>query len=81
MTGGDVIRFARKQRGYTQRHLAWRYGIAYNTLSNYERGLTEPSFMTVVDIVRWLGYEIDEAYRLAKQVFETDDQAGTVRAA
>lgn len=81
MTGGEVIRFVRKCRGYSQRELSYRYGIAYNTLSNYERGLTEPSFMTVVEIVRWMGYDIGEAYRLAKQMFETDNQRGKSRAA
>lgn len=63
--GGRVINIARKGRGYTQRELAEQYGVAVNTLGEWERGNHEPSFRVVFEILHMLNYSIEEIYELA----------------
>lgn len=62
MRGGLIIKAARNARGYTQIELSVQYGIAVNTLSNYEREITEPSFLQVYEILNFLGFDITEIY-------------------
>ena len=61
-SGGKVIKAARTARGYTQAELAHQYGLSKNTLSNYESGKTEPTFIDVIEILRMLNYSIEEVY-------------------
>ncbi|MCC2615950.1 helix-turn-helix domain-containing protein [Aestuariibacter halophilus] len=72
MKGGAVIRGARLERGYTQESLSKQYGIAVNSLHNYETCRTEPGFTTVYEILEFLGYDISEAQRL-EQVSAAND--------
>lgn len=63
--GGNVIRVARKNRKYTQRELAEQYGVAKNTLCNWERGLSEPPFRVVFEMLEMMNYSIEEIYEYA----------------
>ena len=64
-SGGDIIRTARKARGYTQQELAESYGVSINTISNYETLKSEPPFMRVFEILQMMDYSIEEIYDYA----------------
>jgi transcriptional regulator with XRE-family HTH domain len=67
MKGGVLIKTARVARGYTQLELSVQYGISQNTLCRYETGKTEPSFLNVFEILKYLGYSIEEIYRFVNK--------------
>lgn len=64
--GGKVIRYARELRGFSQADYAHTYGVTKNTLGNWERGISEPGFFTVVTILNDLKVDLVEAYKNAK---------------
>lgn len=66
--GGFVIRKMRKMRGYTQQRLAIEYGYHVNTISAWECGVKEPSFLTVFEIGRHLHFDIMNIYQLANDI-------------
>jgi len=66
--GGFVIRRMRLEVGYSQVKLSDRYGVHKNTLSLWECGKIEPSFLTVFEIGRDLGFEIEDIYRLVNEI-------------
>ncbi|MBS1583303.1 MAG: helix-turn-helix transcriptional regulator [Bacteroidetes bacterium] len=51
---GTRIRTIRTLRGYKQHYVAREVGIAQSTLSRIEEGLREPSYTTVVRLLRVL---------------------------
>ncbi|MDO4182193.1 MAG: helix-turn-helix transcriptional regulator [Coriobacteriia bacterium] len=52
---GEQIAAARKQRGLTQKELAWRAGIQQCMLSKLERGLCNPTLETLECLAEALG--------------------------
>lgn len=54
MRGGIVIKRARKLKGVSQAFVAENYGVALNTIKNYESGRTEPLYVTVMEILTML---------------------------
>lgn len=79
--GGLVIRYARKLRGYAQNEYAAKFGVAVNTLSNYERGETEPSFSIVMSILQDLNVDLVEAYQHVRRENHPDNKTSKRRAA
>lgn len=65
INGGMVIRAARKARGYTQQEIAQQYGVAANTIHNWESENTEPPFRVVFEILGMMNYTIEEIYDYA----------------
>ena len=59
MTGGQLIREARRRAGLTQQALADRLGTAQSVVARWESEATAPSFDTVVRVVRACGFELD----------------------
>lgn len=59
MSGGDLIREARRRAGLTQQQLAERLGTTQSALARIESGRTEPSFRRVVAIVRACGLDLE----------------------
>ncbi len=60
---------------------AAKFGIAVNTLGRYERGETEPSFFTVMSILKDLQIDLVEAYENVRQQSKPDDKRNPRRAA
>ncbi len=60
MRGGEVIKKARKLRGFPQVFVAEHYGLSLNTIKNYESGRTEPPFNSVIEILEMLGIDYSE---------------------
>lgn len=79
--GGLVIRHFRRLKGISQTMLSVNYGIAVNTLGNWERKIAEPSFMTTMDVCIFLGFSIEEIYRFVNNKNSQNDKRSKTRAA
>jgi transcriptional regulator with XRE-family HTH domain len=58
MSGGDIIREARRRAGFTQTQLAERLGTTQSAIARIESGGSEPSFERVAEAVRACGLEL-----------------------
>lgn len=58
MSGGELIRRARRQAGLTQAQLARRMGTSQSVLVRWERGQRSPTFDTVLKAVRACGFRL-----------------------
>ena len=54
---GNKLKVARQLRNLTQRELAKMLGVTKQTIINYEKGLTIPSFDYIAEITRLLGFK------------------------
>lgn len=54
------IKEFRKKKGLTQQELALRLEMSQNAVSLYERGVNDPSIITLVQIADELGITVDE---------------------
>jgi serine-type D-Ala-D-Ala carboxypeptidase/endopeptidase len=54
------IRYWRKVRGWTLKDLSTLTGIAFQTLSQYERGLTDPPSSKLLCLAQALGVEVGD---------------------
>lgn len=79
--GGVVIKACREARELTQEELSNQYGISITTLGKWEREVTEPSFMTVFEICRHLGFTIIEVYNYVHDRNLPDNQSSKKRVA
>ena len=55
MTLGQQIMIARKDQQLTQKELCNKVGISLNSLSRFERGLSNPKISTLRNIAKELG--------------------------
>lgn len=75
MTGGQLVREARRRAGMTQRQLASRAGVSQPTIARIESGEVSPSLERIVELVRASGFDLDihvvpldeDAFALAEQ--------------
>ena len=59
---GVSLKAARVNAGYTQDEAAKQLGISVSTISNYERGKTEPDYSVIVEMVRLYKLPFDDIY-------------------
>lgn len=57
---GELLRRLRKQRGFTIAEAAERVGISRQSLSNYERGVREPSLKILITMSDLYQISLDE---------------------
>ena len=57
---GELIRMLRKQKGLTMEEAAKSLGISRQSLSNYERGVREPSLKTLITLSDLYQISLDE---------------------
>ena len=57
--GNDFVREARKRARLTQRQLAEKAGTTQSAIARLESGRTQPSFETVLRLVRLCGMDLD----------------------
>ena len=57
--GNDLVREARKRAALTQRELADRAATTQSSIARIESGRSEPSFETVLRLVRLCGLDLD----------------------
>lgn len=74
MTFGDKLREARKNKGYTQEHIAHLLGIAKSTYTGYEKGVREPDLFKIKRLVEVL--DVDSSWLLG-----VDDSPSSITAA
>ena len=58
MSTGQFIKAIRKEKGLTQKELASKLGIAYQTLAQWENGFRNPKYETLVRIADALGVSV-----------------------
>lgn len=56
---GAIIKALREKRGVSQKDLAKRLGMNELTISKYECGKIQPSYLRVEEIAGMLGYHIE----------------------
>lgn len=56
---GTIIKTLRQRRGVSQKDLAKRLGMNELTISKYECGKIQPSYLRVEEIAGMLGYHIE----------------------
>ena len=49
----------RKEKGYNQNYIAVYMGVSQVSISNWERGLKEPSFQSLIDLANLFGVSCD----------------------
>ena len=57
-TAGKIIQHYRRKKGWKQRELASASGIPISNLSQYERGLVEPSYDKFERLIAAMGYQV-----------------------
>jgi transcriptional regulator with XRE-family HTH domain len=65
---GAAVKQLREQRGATQEGLAYEAGITTGTLSQLERGISNPSWGTLKAITAALGVSMVELAKLAAKL-------------
>jgi transcriptional regulator with XRE-family HTH domain len=68
---GKAVRQLREKRGLKQESLAYEAGLTIGTVSQLERGLTNPTWATVKLIASRLGVSIGELGQLAEALEKT----------
>lgn len=61
---GNNIRRFRLKKGLTQVELAYESGIEENTLNRIEKGKTNPTMKTMLNIAKALGVKLSEIVRI-----------------
>lgn len=73
---GKRIATLRKQKGMSQEEFADISGKMINTISNIERGLSDPKVTTLMSISQALGISIDELFSKSAQK-QTSEELST----
>lgn len=70
---GKRIAYLRKQKGMNQEDFADVSGKMINTISNIERGLSDPKVTTLMSIAKALDIPIEELFSETKQPQTTEE--------
>jgi len=71
MSGGPVLRTARRRAGLSQRVLAERAGVTQAAISRIEDGKTSPRFDTLERLLEACGFTLELAHWLGEGVDRT----------
>lgn len=69
----DNLLFLRKKNNLTQVQLGLKIGVGRTTITNYESGVSEPSYELLQNIVKQLDVSIDEIINTDIQLMEEDN--------
>src|SRR5436190_22028116 len=58
MSGAELIREARLRAGLSQQELAARSGRGRSVIARWEQGGVDPSFETVLELIRVCGFDL-----------------------
>lgn len=70
LTIGQKIKHCRLNKGWSQRTLATKIGVTHNRISYYENGQINPSYKTIVKILRVLDLPPDQLLEGRENVTE-----------
>lgn len=76
MTTGERIKAARKAAGMTQQELAKKLGVSYTLVSQYERNLRNPKYVTLQKIAVALGVSTADLFSDEQRLFYPGMRAG-----
>ena len=54
---GEILRLLRNRAGYSQRKLAAKSMICHVSIYRYEKGLADPPYSVLQDLLKAMGYE------------------------
>ena len=69
---GNILKYVRHYKGYTQEELGKLLSLADTTVSSYERGNSQPDFDTVVKILDICGFEINVIEKISGKAIEIE---------
>lgn len=55
---GEILRLLRNRAGYSQRKLAEKSMICHASIYRYEKGLADPPYSVLRDLLKAMGYEL-----------------------
>lgn len=55
---GEVLKILRRRAGYSQRKLAAKSMICHASIYRYEKGLADPPYSVLQDLLKAMGYEL-----------------------
>ena len=55
---GEVLKILRRRAGYSQRKLADKSMICHASIYRYEKGLADPPYSVLQDLLKAMGYEL-----------------------
>ena len=58
-TFGNILRDLRKEKGLSQKELGYIFNVCNQTISTWERGITEPDIKTLIDFSRFFQVSLD----------------------
>lgn len=70
---GNKLRLLRKEKGLTQKQLADKLGLAFSTISMYERGDREPDFEILESIADFFNVSMDYLHGKSSSNTTTND--------
>jgi transcriptional regulator with XRE-family HTH domain len=65
---GEAIEQLRTEAGLTHEELADRAGVGFQRISEYERGIKNPTFTTLVRLTTGLGVELSDLASLIERI-------------
>lgn len=65
---GEAIEQLRTEAGLTHEDLADRAGIGFQRISEYERGIKNPTFTTLIRLTGGLGVELSDLASLTEKI-------------
>lgn len=65
---GDLIRYYRIMKGYSQNDLAQRLNVTVAAISNWERGVSKPGVDIAIVLTREMQMSLDEFYTISKNI-------------
>lgn len=73
-----LVREARLRRNFSQREIAERSGFDQGLISRWERGVTEPSFASVLKLLGACGYDLWAALKVV-DLHGSDDRVAELK--
>lgn len=71
---GDVLKYIRKEKKYSQKELANKINVDQTTLSGWERGYREPNFEDIAKLVNLCDYDIIFRSKETKEEFKLAEE-------
>lgn len=72
MTFGQRLRQIRENKGITQKELAEKLNVTFQTISKWENSVTEPDISTIKEIARLLNCSIEQLFNDSEEIKEDE---------
>jgi transcriptional regulator with XRE-family HTH domain len=72
MTFGQRLRQIRENKGITQKELAEKLNVTFQTISKWENSVTEPDISTIKEIAKLLNCSIEQLFNDSEEIKEDE---------